>query len=121
MYNINCGDYNFFECGRLVEVSDNGIVNVLVCDKVEDSDNLYLFDCCVVDTEYSWLSEREISRFADVTRNNKVAFAVACIDYYGAGNFSNAYQGHLETYDQIMEHLDNFNIDHSIVDFSEPW
>ena len=85
----NYGDVNFFEYGRFAELQNDGTVNVLVCNPVfglKDPRH-YQFDYITVDINDSWIDVDAVYNYADVSKEDIIQFALACIDYYGVENF----------------------------------
>ena len=89
MYN-NYGDANFFEYGRMAELQNDGTVNVLVCNLVfncKNPERCYQFDHVNVDINDSWIYVNAVCSYADISKEDTIRFALACVDYYGAENF----------------------------------
>ena len=87
----NYGDVNFFEYGRLVELQNDGTVDVLVCNPVFglNDPRHYQFDYINVDMNDRFINVNAVCSYADINKNdiNIIQFALACIDYYGVENF----------------------------------
>ena len=82
----NYGDVNFFEYGRLIELQKDGTVDMLVCNPVFDCknpDRCYQFDYVNVNINDSWIDADAVCSHADVSKDDTIRFALACIDYYG--------------------------------------
>ena len=113
----NYGDVNFFEYGRLAEIQNDGTVNVLVCNSVFDCKNpnrCYQFNSVNVDINDSWIDVNAVESYADVSKNDIIWFALACIDYYGVENFGGtAYytEEQFKTESEILDSLRYYNIE----------
>ena len=113
----NYGDVNFFEYGRMVELQNDGTVDVLVCNPVFDCknpDRCYQFDYVNVDVHDSWIDVDEVYSYADVSRDNIIQFALACIDYYGVENFGGTCyydESQFYTKNEILDSLRYYDIE----------
>lgn len=86
----NYGDRNFFECGVLVD-SDHSdtCFNMLWCRPYGDEDDLYQFAEISVSITDGWIDKEAVLKFAGLQTvdSDPIAFAIACVDYYGLENF----------------------------------
>ena len=116
----NYGDTNFFEYGRMAELQNDGTVNVLVCNLVFDCknpDRCYQFDHVNVDINDSWIYVNAVCSYADVSKEDTIRFAIACIEYYGVENFGGtAYYNESQffTESEIKEKLKSYEVDEII-------
>ena len=113
----NYGDVNFFEYGRMAELQNDGTVNMLVCNPVFDCknpDRCYQFDYVNVDINDSWIDVNEVCSYADVSKDDIIQFALACVDYYGTENFGGtAYytEEQFKTKNEILDSLRYYDIE----------
>lgn len=116
MYN-NYGDVNFFEYGRMVELQNDGTVDVFVCNPVcdcQDPDRCYQFDHVNVDINDSWIDVDAVCGYADVSKEDIIRFALACIDYYGVEDFGGTayyYESQFYTKTEILDSLKYYDIE----------
>ena len=117
---INYGDMDFFEHGLLVdsEHSDTEFM-ILYCMPFCDEEDKFFFANCTVDITDDWINKESVMAYCGMTEENfdPVQFAIACIEYYGAENFSSPYNGYEFTRKEIEEMLkyylianDNLNV-----------
>ena len=118
---INYGDKDFFNYGCLVdfEYSDTEI-KILYCIPYDDEKNKYLFADCEVNTEDSWIDRNAIMNYLGMNENNfdVIQFAIGCVDYYGAENFSSPYNGYQFTKEEIKENLKHYLIANDNLDIT---
>ena len=113
----NYGDVNFFEYGRMAEIQNDGTVNVLVCNPVFDCknpDRCYQFDQVNVDINDSWIDVNAVSSYADISQDDIIQFALACIDYYGVENFGGTCysdESQFYTRNEILDRLKYYDIE----------
>ena len=116
MYN-NYGDPNFFEYGRMAELQKDGTVNMLVCNLVfncKNPERCYQFDHVNVDINDSWIYVNAVCNYADVSKEDIIQFALACIDYYGVENFGGACyydESQFFTRNEILDSLRYYDIE----------
>ena len=110
---INYGDVDFFEYGVLVdsEHSDNTF-DILICRPFDDVDDLYYFADCQVDITDNWIDKKAVCSYIGMNPDNfnNIEYAIGCIDYYGAENFSSPYLGYVFTKSEICEMLKHYLI-----------
>ena len=113
----NYGDVDFFEYGRLVEIQEDGTVDVLVCNPVFDCKNekrCYQFDHVNVDINDSWIDADAVCDYADTIKDDAIQFALGCIDYYGVENFGGTVyynESQFYTMEEIKNILKNYDIE----------
>lgn len=117
---INYGDMNFFEYGVLVDAEHSDTeIKILYCRPFEDVEDQYFFADCLIDISDTWIDKKSIMDYIGMTEENfdLVFFAIGCIEYYGAENFSSPYDGYqfseLEIKERLKHYLiasDNLNI-----------
>ena len=112
----NYGDVNFFEYGRLAELQKDGTVDVLVCNPVFGlrDPRYYQFDYINVDINDSWINVDAVCSYADVSKEDIIRFALACVDYYGTENFGGAAyytDEQFKTESEILDSLRYYNIE----------
>lgn len=108
----NYGDVNFFEYGFLVDEdhSETGYP-ILYCRPYDDEDDLYFFADCFVDVTEDWIDQEAVSKFSCIDPyDDSIIFANACIEYYGAENFSSPYDGFAFSKNEIKEKLKHYLI-----------
>ena len=118
---INYGDKNFFEYGILVdsEHSDTEI-KILYCRPYDDEENLFFFADCEINIDDSWINKQSIFDFIHMTEKdfNIVHFAIGCLEYYGAENFSSPYNGYQFTREEIENKLKYYLIANDNLDIT---
>lgn len=118
---INFGDRNFFEYGILIdsEHSDTEF-KILYCRPFDDAENLFYFADCEVNITENWLDKKSIMEYIGMTEENFDAalFAVGCVEYYGAENFSSPYDGYMFTAEEIKERLKYYLIANDNLDIT---
>ena len=113
----NYGDANFFEYGRMAEIQNDGTVSVLVCNPVFDCknpDRCYQFDYVNVDINDSRINADTVYNYSDVSKDDIIQFALACIDQYGVENFGGtAYYNESQFYtkNEILDSLKYYDIE----------
>ena len=115
----NYGDRDFFEYGMLVddEHSDTEF-SILFCsplyDENEDGEELFMFADCFVDIEDSWIDKDAVKSYGCFDEydddNRNIMFAIDCISYYGAEEFSSPYDGYMFTRKEIEDRLKRYLI-----------
>lgn len=105
---INYGDKNFFEYGVLVDAEHSDTeIKILYCRPYDDTEDQYFFADCAVDISEDWINKNIIMEFIGMNEENfdAIQFAIGCIEYYGAENFSSLYNGYNFTAEEIKERL----------------
>ena len=120
MYN-NYGNVNFFEYGRMAEIQNDGTVNVLVCNPVficisyfKNPNRCYQFDHINVDITDSWIDVNAVSSYADISQDDIIQFALACIDYDGTENFGGTCyydESQFYTKNEVLDRLKYYDIE----------
>ena len=85
----NYGDKNFFEYGLLVddEHSDTEF-DILICRPYSDEEDLYQFAQVHVDITDTWIDKNAVLSYAGLAdESDAIAYAIACLEYYGPENF----------------------------------
>lgn len=87
---INYGDKNFYEWGNLVEEHSDTEFSVLICRQYGDTNEYFQFGECSVDITDEWIDRKSVMSYIGMTEEgfDAVQFALGCIDFYGADNFS---------------------------------
>ena len=115
----NYGDRDFFSYGMLVDCDHSDTeFNVLFCSPVyevsENGEELFMFADCLINIEDPWIDKQAVMSFSclgkDYYDQDKVMFAIDCITYYGAENFSSPYDGYLFTRKEIEDRLGHYLI-----------
>ena len=90
---FNYGDINFFEWGNLVQTISDNEYDILVCRPYSDADGVYQFAKCCIDISDSWIDRRAVMYFIGMSEDNfdPIQYALGCIDYYGALEFSTVF------------------------------
>lgn len=110
---INYGDKDFFEYGVLVDAEHSDTeFEVLYCRPYDDADDLYYFAYCTIGIDDSWIEKESVMEFIGMTEENfdSVQFAIGCVEYYGAENFSSPYDGYQFTRKEIENKLKYYMI-----------
>ena len=110
---INYGDVNFFELGTLVDAEHSDTeIKILYCRHFDDEEDLYFFADCTVDIEDSWIDRKAVMEYLGMTEENfnNIQFAIGCVEYYGAENFSSPYDGYKFNRKEIEEKLKYYMI-----------
>ena len=109
----NYGDVNFFEYGRMAELQNDGTVDVLVFD-CKNPDRCYQFDHVNVDINDSWIYVNAVCNYADVSKDDTIRFALACVDYYGTENFGGTpyyTEEQFKTKNEVLDILKYYDIE----------
>ncbi len=98
----NHGDRNFFESGLLMDAHGADDVRFILCeplyDDFGDDEMRYFFAAGAVDCTAEWMDVEDIAHFVGLDTVMEVTdFARACIDYYGAEEFSCDWDTHILT------------------------
>ena len=105
---INYGDVNFFEYGILADAEhSNTEIKILYCRPIDDTENQFFFADCAVDITDTWMDKKSVMDYIGMTEENfdAVQFAIGCVEYYGAENFSSPYDGYQFTDTEIKDRL----------------
>lgn len=103
---LNYGDVNFFEYGRLVQNNREHEYDIIFCEPIYDTENLYYFGEITVNTTDSWIDKKAVCDY--IGMNDlfyELQYAIGCLDYYGAENFGTDFQNWQYTHDEICEIL----------------
>lgn len=110
---VNYGDKNFFEYGVLVdsEHSDTEF-QILFCRPFDDEEDMFFFADCNVDIDDSWINRDDVLSFIGMNEKefDPMRYAIGCIEYYGAENFSSPYEGYKFNRKDIEERLKHYPI-----------
>lgn len=110
---VNYGDVNFFELGILVDAEHSDTeFSILYCRPYDDEEDLYFFAECEVDVTDSWIDKNAVMDYLGMSAENfnAVQYAIGCIEYYGAENFSSPYNGYQFTKKEIEDQLQHYLI-----------
>ena len=112
----NYGDVNFFEYGRLVELQNDGTVNMLVCNPVVGlrDPRYYQFDDINVNINDSWINVNAVCSYADISKDDVIRFALACVDYYGTEPFGGIpyyTEEQFKTKNEVLDRLKYYDIE----------
>ena len=112
----NYGDVNFFEYGRLVELQNDGTVNMLVCNPVFGlrDPRCYQFDYINVDINDRCINVNAVERYADVSKTDIIRFALASVDYYGTEKFGGTpyyTEEQFKTKNEVLDRLKYYDIE----------
>ena len=110
---VNYGDVDFFEYGVLVESdSTDTEVHIIYCVPSSDEENMFFFANCIVDTDDDWIEREDVMKFNGMNSEefDPIRFAIGCIEYYGAENFSSPYDGYTFNREEIEEMLENMGV-----------
>lgn len=105
---INHGDVNFFEYGVLVDAEHSDTeIKILYCRPFDDAEDKFFFADCAVDIDDEWINRQAVMDYIGMTEDNfnNIDFAVGCVEYYGAENFSSPYEGYEFTRAEIESKL----------------
>lgn len=87
---VNYGDYDFFECGRLVDADHSDTeFEILYCEPYSDMEDHYIFAKLYVDITEDWIDKKAVCDFIGIDKpeDDPIEFALGCIDYYPIENF----------------------------------
>lgn len=118
---INHGDKNFFEYGVLVDAEHSDTeINILYCRPFDDAEDQYFFADCIVDVTDTWINKKSVMDYIGMTEENynNIQFAIGCIEYYGAENFSDSSMGYQFTRKEIEDQLKYYLIANDNLDIT---
>lgn len=108
---VNYGDKNFFEYGVLVDADHSDTeFPIVYCRPFDDEEDMFFFADCNVDIDDSWIDREDVMEFIGMNSDefDPIRFAIGCIEYYGAENFSSPYDGYTFNREEIEEKLKNY-------------
>ena len=105
------GDRNFFEYGVLVDADHSDTeFPIVYCRPFDGEEDMFFFADCEVDIDDSWIDREDVMEFIGMNSDEfyPIRFAIGCIEYYGAENFSSPYDGYTFNREEIEEKLKNY-------------
>lgn len=124
VYNMkykNYGDIGFLDYGRLVAMDKYGF-DIICCDPDGlggyTINTVYIwYDDIDINNNDSWIDHKAVMEFSDIhevsTIDQKIMYALACIDYYGKMEFSGESwydRNHLDS-TQVLDYISTFDIE----------